>query len=192
MIKKLPVVLTQHVLGLLAPKDRGSAAKTSKGFNKAFNKTLISSINKNPEIPLKDLGVDLEKIKGLLRTHGNEIKCLNLKGFEINDEDLKELLQFCPDLNQLFINSNRITDKGLAHLAAHKNLQTLNLSGCDKITDEGLAHLAAHKNLQTLDLSWCKITDEGLAHLAAHKNLQTLGLSWCNDNRRGACPPCRP
>ena len=87
----------------------------------------------------------------------------------------------------------KITDEGLAHLAAHKNLQTLDLSGCDKITDEGLAHVAAHKNLQTLDLSHCdKITDEGLAHLAAHKNLQTLDLSRCKITDKGACPPCRP
>jgi F-box/leucine-rich repeat protein 14 len=46
--------------------------------------------------------------------------------------------------------------------------QSLHLNGCHKITDTGVASLAALSSLQSLDLSYCsEITDTGVASLAA-------------------------
>ena len=41
------------------------------------------------------------------------------------------------------------TDVGISHLSLLTNIQTLNLSYCDKITDVGISHLSLFENIQT-------------------------------------------
>jgi hypothetical protein len=78
-------------------------------------------------------------------------------------------------LRHVYVRGSRVTDVGVASLAALSGLQSLNLSGCGKITDTGVASLAALSGLQSLDLSWCgKITDTGVASLAALSGLPSL------------------
>ena len=48
-----------------------------------------------------------------------------------------------------------MTDAGLKELAALKQLQSLDLIGCNKVTDAGLKELAALKQLQSLNLGLC-------------------------------------
>ena len=58
----------------------------------------------------------------------------------------------------------QITDAGLKHLAALKNLQNLDLNGT-QVTDAGLKELAGCKNLHSLDLRETQATEEGVAEL---------------------------
>ena len=64
---------------------------------------------------------------------------------------------------------------GLAPIAQLQNLAALSLENCDRITDAGLAHVVALKQLTSLTLRGC-FTDAGLAHLAAAKQVYTRGL----------------
>jgi hypothetical protein len=73
------------------------------------------------------------------------------------------------------LSGSDVTDDGLAHLPAIRNLVWLNLRGT-KITDAGLAHLADIKSLTHLHLEQTAITDGGLAHLANLENLEYLNL----------------
>ncbi len=69
----------------------------------------------------------------------------------------------------------KVTDAGLAPLAALKNLSVLHLER-SAVTDAGLAHLAGLANLQYLNVYGTTVTDEGLKHLAGLKHLRRLYL----------------
>ena len=109
------------------------------------------------------------------------IQTADLRKFtEINDDQLKKLTQFCPNLNHLFISSPRIRDSTFKTVAALTHLETLDLSSCWNLTDASIASLAALKQLQTLNLSECvKLKGASIASLAALTQLQTLDLRSC-------------
>ena len=74
-------------------------------------------INDNPNTPLKDLGVsDYGKLKDFITAHGAELKCLNLNGHKIDNDQFKQLIKSCPNLTQLSISSPLIEDHALEHL----------------------------------------------------------------------------
>ena len=66
-------------------------------------------INDNPNTSLKDLGLtDFDKLKDFIAEHGADLKCLNLDGQSIDNDQFKQLVKSCPDLTHLFINSRII------------------------------------------------------------------------------------
>ena len=145
-------------------------------------KNLIKKINENPRISLKDMGFkDIDQFLEFAKTSGSKLQNLNLhETLSVTNKQLKELVKYCPNLHQLFISSDKISNEGLQHLSPLTALQTLNLGECEQITDAGLAHLAPLTALQTLELGECElITDAGLAHLAPLTALQTLDLCGC-------------
>src|SRR4029077_11105640 len=127
-----------------------------------------------------DLKLSDAQLKDLLQEHGDKLKCLNLGMRGIDDNQLLELIGYCPNLHQLFIKSDKISDKGLEHLSKLAALQKLDLTGCKKIGDAGLEHLSKLAALQVLNLSYCnKIGDAGLEHLSKLTALQRLDLAEC-------------
>jgi hypothetical protein len=61
---------------------------------------------------------------------------------------------------------SRITDAGLAHLAALTCLTALQVSTCPHVTDAGLPPLTRLGRLSALDLVGCGVTAEGVMALA--------------------------
>lgn len=57
----------------------------------------------------------------------------------------------------------------LEKMKAFKNLQRLQLQGCDRVDDEGAAILATFPNLEQVDLKGTAVTEKGLAALRAAK-----------------------
>lgn len=101
----------------------------------------------------------------------------------IDDDELYRLVKSVsslPGLTYLNLSENRkVTDAGLARLAALPGLTRLNLSSCN-ITNQGLPHLMALKKLAHLDLSYCnRISDEGLRALKSLHRLAFLDLQGC-------------
>ncbi len=92
------------------------------------------------------------------------------------DADIALIAHLCKQLQTLNLRGcDNITDAGLLHIAELQQLQTLNLGGCDKITDAGLQHLATLQQLQELNLYNCpQITDAGLQHIGSLQQLQKL------------------
>ncbi len=136
----------------------------------------------------------------------NKLQSANLSDFfDITDDDLKKLIENCPNLHTLFVHSNKIKEIPFEKLQA---LQRLDLAWCKQLSEdklpEALAKLTALKSLvlrgcwqlsgdklaetlgklqalQGLDLSDCTqlsedILIEALGKLTA---LQSLDLSWC-------------
>ncbi|MGI8792461.1 MAG: DnaJ domain-containing protein [Acidimicrobiales bacterium] len=89
---------------------------------------------------------------------------------------LEPLRALAPDrLWSLHAQNSQVDDANLAHLAAHRGLRHLDLSGTP-ITDAGLVHLQDLSRMQTLHLWDTAITDIGLAFVGRLKNLRELGI----------------
>ena len=124
-----------------------------------------SWINDNPTTPLSDLGLtDYDKLKDFIAEHGAELKCLNLNGQLIDNDQFEQLIKSCPNLTHLFINSPIIKDNALEHLKGMP-LTSVNFSGCKNLTDKALEHLKGMP-LTSVNFSGCwNLTDKALEHL---------------------------
>jgi hypothetical protein len=79
-------------------------------------------------------------------------------------------------LEGLVLGGAKISDKGLASVAALTHLRGLDVHGCARITDAGMAHLAGLKDLESIELGGAPIGDDGLRHLAGLTRLKGIGL----------------
>ncbi len=97
----------------------------------------------------------------------------------VQDSKARPLSLTQPDLRELVIrhDAEDVTDAWLEfHLNGLNSLQTLSLWNCAKVTDAGLAALAALPNLRRLHFRECSLlTDRAAAHLRK-LNLQELSL----------------
>lgn len=69
----------------------------------------------------------------------------------------------------------KLTDAGLASVAALKNVVSLNLRDT-QITSAGLVHLKSLRKLRRLHLERTRVDDKGIAHLAGLIHLEYLNL----------------
>jgi hypothetical protein len=101
----------------------------------------------------------------------------------LTDADLVALGDDCPQLSNLDLLDNNVTDAGLLAVALNRALLKLCLEGCSNLTDEGLEAIARYcPQLQDLDLSACDhLTDATLIALGQHcHNLHELNVSNFN------------
>ena len=111
--------------------------------------------------------------------HMPELTEVRLQANQLTDGDVAHLKN-CSRLKHLTLESNSgnfVTDEGLAVVARLPNLQFLNVSNCRSITDVGLRHVKDLKKLRTLRVSGTSISDEGLQHFYGLKNLVNLNLN---------------
>ena len=76
---------------------------------------------------------------------------------------------------EFHLGGRQLTDKDLVHVAALKNIASLNLRDTE-ITGDGLVHLKGLTKLEWLHLERTDIGDEGISNLAGLVNLQYLNL----------------
>jgi Leucine-rich repeat (LRR) protein len=110
--------------------------------------------------------------------HVPQLVELRLQANQLTDRDLQYFRNHT-SLRHLTIESNSgnaVSDAGLTHLTRLTNLRFLNVSNCRSISDYGLSRLAHLRNLRTLRLARTSITDEGLAHLQGLAKLERLNL----------------
>lgn len=86
------------------------------------------------------------------------------------------LLNAMPHLQQLGLRHTKVTDAGLAGLAAMKELRSVDL-GNTMINGSGLKNLSAATSLEKLDLWHTEVTDHNLVHLKGLKKLNWLSLA---------------
>ena len=92
-----------------------------------------------------------------------------------SDAEVALLAGVADQVYALDLAGSKVTDAGMASLAALKNLSALHLE-LSSISDEGLAHVAGLSGLQYLNLYGTGITDAGLKHLAGLRHLNKLYL----------------
>ena len=94
---------------------------------------------------------------------------------EFSDAGLDALAPIADKIASLDLARTKVTDAGLAKLAAMKNLKELHLEGTT-VGDAGLDHLKGLAELEYLNLYSTKVTDVGIAKLAALGKLKALYL----------------
>jgi hypothetical protein len=94
---------------------------------------------------------------------------------EFADSGLDALAPIADKVASLDLARTKVSDAGLAKLAAMKNLQELHLENTG-IGDAGLDHLKGLSSLEYLNLYNTKVTDAGLAKLAGLSKLKALYL----------------
>jgi hypothetical protein len=93
-----------------------------------------------------------------------KLQILNLKGYNLTDRNLFRLMENCPGVKVLFLNSRKLTEKSLPSLKNLKNLQVLQLIQCCAV--ESLKFLRAFSSLKFLHIGcWKSITTEELYNL---------------------------
>lgn len=92
---------------------------------------------------------------------------------EFTDAGLDALAPVADKIASLDIARSKVTDAGLAKIAAMKNLKELHLEGTT-VGDAGLDHLKGLAGLEYLNLYNTKVTDAGIAKLAALSKLKAL------------------
>lgn len=94
---------------------------------------------------------------------------------EFTDAGLAPLAPIADKVVSLDLARTKVTDAGLAAVAAMKNLTELHLEGTG-ISDAGLDHLKGLAALEYLNLYNTKVTDKGLTTLAGLSKLKSLYL----------------
>ncbi|MEQ8785592.1 MAG: hypothetical protein RIC55_04805 [Pirellulaceae bacterium] len=102
----------------------------------------------------------------------------------VGDDDLARYLMPPERLTALALPGTRVTDAGVAHLAACRNLTWLDLAAT-KVTDEGVGPLGALRALERLSLRQTAIGDAALATVAEYSRLDDLNLAQTAVTDRG-------
>ncbi|TKY48051.1 F-box/LRR-repeat protein 14 [Spatholobus suberectus] len=114
---------------------------------------------------------------------------LNLSRCNLSNDGCEKFSRL-ENLTVLNLGFNDITDACLAHLQAGlTKLKSLNLDSC-RIEDEGLVHLAGHQQLNCLELSDTEIGSNGLHYLSGLSSLEKLNLSFTMVNDSGLSKLC--
>lgn len=102
---------------------------------------------------------------------------------EFTDTGLDALTPIADKIISLDLARTKVTDAGLAKVAAMKGLKELHLENTG-ISDAGLDHLKGLPELEYLNLYGTKVTDTGLPKLAAMPKLKALYL-WQSGVTKG-------
>ncbi len=141
-------------------------------FEVAGQTLRVSSRSKIQKGAMLASRIDLAK---LAESVGPTLKCLNLRGTRVADDDLKQLAKF-PKLERLSLLSTAIRDPGLEHVAQLESLVQLSVGGF--VTDAGLKSLAKSRSIRQLALIDAQITDAAAESLIAMPQLESLTLQW--------------
>ena len=139
--------------------------------------------NKVTPKPLADVRPLIEKIADDLRISvttlsPNEpwLQCnASIAGRNFGDTELARLQPLAANLRWLDLAGTKVSDAGLAQIAAMPNLVRLHLERTS-ISDTGLVRLASLADLEYLNLYGTDITDSGLAQLQVLPKLKQLYL----------------
>jgi uncharacterized membrane protein/mono/diheme cytochrome c family protein len=106
-------------------------------------------------------------------------------GGVFGDQQLALLAPLAQNIVWLDLGNTKLTDAGLAQVAAMPNLVRLHLQNT-AVTDAGLAQLGKLAHLEYLNLYGTAVTDAGLAQLAPLKHLRSLYLWQTKATEAGA------
>jgi len=73
--------------------------------------------------------------------------------------------------------TTHVTDKGIEHIAKHRNIEQLFLSYTG-LTDEGMKHIHSLKSLQRAWFEGTKITDASMAGFRLMPNIREIGIAY--------------
>jgi serine/threonine protein kinase/Leucine-rich repeat (LRR) protein len=110
---------------------------------------------------------------------GFEVRSIRLRGAQIGDDDIAQLMVFDRTLQRLDLAETLLTDEATNALSELTALEVLDLAGT-KVSNSGLAGLSRLANLRQLNLRKTKVDTQGLTLLLGLQRLEELNLSDTN------------
>jgi uncharacterized protein YndB with AHSA1/START domain len=104
---------------------------------------------------------------------------LNISYCEALNDNAFRALSSMVDLRELYINAQRVSDRGLRGVSALKNLEAITLVSCPNLTGEFLRLLPAPEKMRRVAFTWMKVNDATFAALTKCSKLRTLRFSDC-------------
>jgi serine/threonine protein kinase len=109
---------------------------------------------------------------------------IDVRNSDVADRDCSALL-LAPNLQELSLVDNELTDAGVQIISQIPGLRTLNLEGNTRISDVGLKYISPSRTIRELNLRHTKINDEGMKDLARMTQLEKLHLDDTEVTDRG-------
>lgn len=176
----------------------------------------LKLIHKEPKILASLIGKNtkaftFQELLHLLKFCGNLIKTLDLfhLRYDLTPQDLDQLLQAYPNLQNLKLSSYSISNDALKKISTLKHLKNLNILGDPEIKELSLGELAPSKlrmlkiignytdnhlkdiekldNLQSLILGVHSISEECLEKIGQIETLRELSLPLCEKLTEAGC-----
>lgn len=119
-----------------------------------LNELVKSGYGDNIQIGIR-LGaqVSIDKLARFMCTHRKHLHILDVTGINIDDGNLKLLLNYCENLIHLHVRSSKVTEEGLSGLHLLRKLEILGLAGCVSVKALTVPNF---QTLEILDLCDCK------------------------------------
>jgi beta-lactamase regulating signal transducer with metallopeptidase domain/Leucine-rich repeat (LRR) protein len=167
-IVKLTQITDKHQLAMIALDD---TPITDANLKQLAGLKSLRSLYLN-RTKVTDAGLR-QNWKSLVR-----LEHLALDGTDVSDESLAELPKYAEhcQLKTLNVSNTKVTDKGLEHLKALKNLRSMYLDGT-KINGSGLVHLKS-PIIKSIHLKGSSVTDAGLESV---KDMPAMRYVFLND-----------
>jgi len=146
-------------------------------FGPARGDTLIPE---DMEVKL-DISTGNGALNPLIHLNPGELAAFRAYPCRSDDNMLSSVARF-KSLRELNIQSNLISDSGIAQIRDLRHLQILELWWCRNLTDNALASLQNIRDLRLLNLVGAKITDLGAKHL---RNMRSLQVLWISETEAG-------
>ncbi len=177
------------------PLPYGRGSETGWAKRKSFRVTRVSQclvLLLTARALLGASGLDwVDSLGGRIdRDAAGEVIAVHLRGTWVSDTELLDLARLSK-LERLDLSHTRITDEGLMHLKAARQIKELNLYYAEQITDQGMAAIRGWKNLKRLNLRGTRISDGALAIVGGLTQLEALDIAYTQftDNGLDALVP---
>ncbi|MDB5346500.1 MAG: hypothetical protein JWP89_4877 [Schlesneria sp.] len=103
-------------------------------------------------------------------------KSVTLSKTSVDDKGLIDLCHRAPNLEELHIASDLLTDVAMGAICSLPKLKSLLLDGVPNVGDLGIANVSRIADLRELYLNGTQLTDEGVKAITSAKHLWSLSL----------------
>ncbi|XP_037294373.1 S-phase kinase-associated protein 2 isoform X2 [Manduca sexta] len=165
--------------------------------NKTLSKDALGRILARKPIIVRLASTEIGEWRPTTPAEPSRIQFLDLSMATLDPVTLDHLLERCPGLKKLSLESVQLQDSTCRLIGKCTNLETLNLAMAQGVTAEGLAELLKGcVNLQSLNISWCNLDEDCLEVLVTMlpQRLQRLNVSGArimdDETLRRLCSRC--
>ncbi|XP_068627169.1 S-phase kinase-associated protein 2-like [Battus philenor] len=147
--------------------------------NKVLSKNALGRILARKPIIIRLASTEIAEWHATTPVTPSRVQYLDLSMCTVDNQTLCCLLERCPGLKKLSLESVQMTDSICKLIGRCSNMETLNLTMSRDITAEGLAEiLKGCVGLQALNISWCSLDERALQVLvgALPQKLQRLNV----------------
>lgn len=175
----LPLIPEELVFNILDLLEKDSELKkialVSKNWRKLAMAVFVDRLNHDPYAFNK---FTIEQLGSMLQVQGKRLNSLDLRYMDSNDDQIVQLMKYCPNLSEIKVSSVKITHIFLKNISHLTNLSVLDLFWNSKIKIEGLDSIAEHTGIQSLKIctTFKKINDISLCRISNMTNLTKLSL----------------